>query len=62
MYPIFIHFSVNVMDRHLGCFYVSAAVKTDAMNTETHVSFQVIFSSEYMPRRGIAGSHGGSMF
>ena len=62
MYHIFIHFSVSVMDRHLGCFCVLAVAKTAAMNAEAHVSFQVIFSSEYMSRSGIAGAHGSSMF
>ena len=32
------------------------------MNIGVHVSFQIIVSSRYMPRSGIAGSHGSSIF
>ena len=57
---IFIHSSVN---GHLGCFLVSAIVKSDvAMNTGVHVSFWIMLFSEYMPRSGIAGPCGRSIF
>ena len=32
------------------------------MNTGVHVSFQIMFFSGYMPRSGIAGSQGSSIF
>ena len=51
----FIHSSV---DGHLDCFHVLAIVSSDAMNTEVHVSFQIIVLSNYIPRSGIAGSYG----
>ena len=58
-----IHSSV---DGHLGCFHVLAVVDSSAMNTGVHVPFQfgehvsfsILVSSGYMPRSGIAGSHG----
>ena len=49
----FIHSSVN---RHLGCFHVLAIVNSAAMNIGIHVSFSILVSSGYMPRRGISGS------
>ena len=51
----FIHSSVS---GHLGGFHVLAIVNSAAMNTGVHVSFSIFVSSGYMPRRGIAGSHG----
>ena len=60
MYHIFfIHSSVN---GHLGCFHVLAIVNSAAVNTEVHVSFQTMFFSRYIPRSGIAGSYGSSIF
>ena len=58
MYRIFIHLSV---DGHLDCFYVLAIVNSAAMNIGVHVSFQIRVFSRYIPRTGIAGSHGNSM-
>ena len=55
----FIHSSV---DGYLGCFHVLAIVNSAAMNTEVHVSFGIIVLSGYMPRSGIAGSYGNSIF
>ena len=55
-YILFIHSSV---DGHLGCFHTSATVNNAAMNTEVHVSFVFI---RYIPRHGIAGSYGSSVF
>ena len=60
MYHIsFIHSSV---DEHLGCSHVLAIVNSTAMNIGVHVSFQIIVLSGYMPRSGIAGSYGNSIF
>ena len=60
MYNIlFIHSSV---DGHLGCFHVLDVVNSAAMNTEVHVSFQIIVFSGYIPRSGIAGSYGNFIF
>ena len=54
MYHIFfIHSSVN---GHLGCFHVLTVVNSATMNTGRHVSFQIMFFSEYMPSSRIAGS------
>ena len=52
----FIHSSV---DGHLGCFHSLAIVNSAAIYNGIHVSFSVLVSSGYMPRNGIAGSHGG---
>ena len=52
------------VDGHLGCFHVLAIVNSAAMNIRVHVSFQIrvfVFSG-YMPRSGIAGSFGSSIF
>ena len=54
-----IHSSVN---GHSGCFYVLATVNTAAVNTGMHVCFWIMVFLGYMPRSGIAGSHGSSIF
>ena len=60
MYQIFfIHPSI---DRHLCCFHVLAIINSAAMNLRVHVSFQTVVFSVYMPRSGIAGSYGSSIF
>ena len=56
MYNFFSHSSV---DRHLGCFHVLPIVNSAAIISGIHVSFSILVSSGYMPRSGIAGSHGG---
>ena len=59
MYLIsFMHSSVN---EHLCCFHVLAIVNSTAVNVGVHVSFQTLFSSGYMPKSGITGSHGSSI-
>ena len=55
----FIHLSV---DGHLGCFHVLAVVNSAAVNIGVHVSFWIMFVSEYMPRSGIEGSYSSSIF
>ena len=57
----FIHSSVN---GYLGCFHVLAIVNRAAMSIGVHVSFLIRVSvfSRYMPRSGIAGSSGNSIF
>ena len=52
----FIHSSV---DGHLGCFHVLTIVNSAAMNNGINVSLSILVYSGYMPRSGIAGSHGG---
>ena len=59
LHIFFIHSSV---DRLLGCFHVLATVNSAAMNNEVHVSLQILLFSGYMPRSGIAGSYGSSVF
>ena len=59
-YIFFIHSPVN---GNLGCFHILAIVNSATMNTEVHVSFPIIaFSRMYMPKSGIAGSYGSSIF
>ena len=60
MYLIFfIHSSV---DGHLACFHVLTIVNSAAVNIGVHVSFRIMVFSRYMPRSGIAGSYGSSIF
>ena len=60
MYHIFlIHSSV---DGYFSCFHVLATVNSAAMNIEVNTSFRMKVLSGYMPRSGIAGSYGSSMF
>jgi len=55
----FIHSSV---DGHLGCFHVMAIVNSAAMNIGVHVSFWIMVLFRYMPRKGISGLSGSSIF
>ena len=58
-YMLFIHSSVS---GHSGHFHVLAIVNSPAMNTGVHVSFTITVLFRYMPRSGIAGSYGNSIF
>ena len=46
----------------LGCFHVLAVVNGAATNTGVNVSFRIMIFSRYLPRSGIAGSYGNSVF
>ena len=50
------------VDGHLGCFHVLAIVNSAAMNMRVHVPFSRKVLSGYMPKSGIAGSYGSSIF
>ena len=47
---------------HVCCFHVLPIVNSATMNTGVGVSFGAMFLSVYMPRRGITGSYGSSIF
>ena len=51
-----------ICHRHLGCFHVLAIVNCAAMIIWVHVSFLRKVLSGYMPKSGIAGSYGSSMY
>ena len=55
----FIHSCVS---RYLGCSHVLAVVKSAAVNIAVHVSFLIMFFCRCMPRSGIVGSYGSSVF
>ena len=59
LYLIFIHSSIH---GHLGCFHVLVVVNSIAVNIGMPVSFSTMVFSGYMPRSGISGSHGSSIF
>ena len=50
------------VDGHSGCFHVLAIVNIAAMNIGVHVSFWILVLSGYMPRSGIPGPYGSSIF
>ena len=47
------------VDGHLGCLHVLDIVNSAAVNNGIHVSLSILVSLGYVPRSGIAGSHGG---
>ena len=47
---------------YLACFHVLAIVNSAAVYIGVHVSFQIMVFSGYMPRSGVAGSYGNSIF
>ena len=61
VYIFFIHICV---DGHLDWFYILAVISNALRNMGIHVSFQtsVFVLFRYIPRSGIAGSSGSSVF
>ena len=59
LHIFFIHLSI---DGHLGFFHVLAAVNSAAVNIGVYVSFRIKVFSGHVPRSGIAGSYGSSVF
>ena len=57
-----IFFICSSVNEHFGCFHILAIVNSAAMNIGVLVSFWIIIVSGYMPRSGIAGSYGHSIF
>ena len=49
-------FIISSVDEHLGCFHDLAILYSSTMNTEGHVSFQIMFLSAYIPRSGYVAS------
>ena len=64
IYLYHIFFTYSSVYGHLGYFHILAIVNTVAMSIGVHVSFQISVSIffGYIPRRGIAGSCGSSIF
>ena len=60
-YSCFIHSSTH---GHLGCFHILVIVNNAAMNIGVLMFFQIslLSSFRYIPRRGITGSKGRSIF
>ena len=54
--------SVHLLMDNLCCFRVLAIVNSAAVNIGVCISLQIIVLSGYMPRSGIAGSYGNSIF
>ena len=50
------------VDGHLGHFHVLAIVNSAELNSGIHVSLKIMVFPVYMPRSGIAGTGGSSIF
>ena len=57
-----IFFIQSSVDGHVGFFRVLATVNSAAMTIGMHVPFWIRIFSGYVPRSGIAGSYGISIF
>ena len=62
MYTYHIFLIHSFVHGHLGCFHVLDIVNSAAVNMQVHVSFLRKVLSRYMPKSGIAGSYGSSIF
>ena len=56
------HILYSSVDEHLDDFHILSIVDNAAMNIEVHVSFWIMVFSRYIPRSGIVGSYGSSIF
>ena len=65
MYIFHVFFIHSSIDGHLSSLHFLAVVNIAAVNFGVHVSFRisgVFFGGGYIPRSGIAGSYGSSIF
>ena len=60
MFQIF--FTHPSAEGSLGSFHVLAIVNSAVMNTGVHAYFQIMVFCRFMPRSGIAGSYGSTIF
>ena len=61
--PIYIYIYTYIYYGHWCCFHVLTIVNSAAVNIRVHISFRISFCfSGYIPRNGIAGSYGSSIF
>ena len=49
------------VDGHQGCFHILASMNSDAVNIGVHLSSWIVLSG-YVPRSGLTGSYGNSIF
>ena len=59
---VYIYLLYLSVDGYLDCFQVLTIVNSVAVNIGMHVSFEMKVLFGYMPRSGIAGSYGSSIF
>ena len=62
LYSCTFSLSIHLVNGHLGSFHVLTLVNSAAMNIGVHVCFQIRVLSGYMPKSGIVGSYGNSIF
>ena len=62
MYVYHVFFTHSSSNGHLGFFCVLATVNSAAVNTEVHVSFQIMVFCRRMSGSGVAESYGSSIF